>query len=246
MGALIPSRGSSASLTALRAELARLARTSAAPPPTPLPFGVGAIDAALPAGGLARAALHAIEAVDDGAAAGFATALLARFAGPARPVAWIGPLPDLYAPGLAALGLDPARLIIVAARGREAQWAFEEALRARVFAAVLAELETSAPIAGRRLQLAAEAGGTAALLLRRPGGRMVQAARTRWRIAAHPSAGDPGLGAPRWRVELLAARGGSDGAWTVEWRDGQWHEHAADRLALPAASGERSARAANG
>jgi protein ImuA len=73
--------------------------------------------------------------------------------------------------------------------------------------------------AHRRLQLAAERSGVTALLLRRwrTGAEAAverarpSAAVTRWRVAALPSAdipGLPGIGWPRWRVELLRCRGG--------------------------------------
>jgi hypothetical protein len=94
-----------------------------------------------------------------------------------RPVLWIAPrrkiYETLYAPGLAAFGFDPydraAGLILVRARTMtEILWAMEEGLREPGIGAVVAELPMgSVPdlTASRRLQLAAEAGGTMALLL---------------------------------------------------------------------------------
>src|SRR5216683_6794930 len=74
-----------------------------------LPFGVDAIDHALPGGGLALGAVHEIIGVggdeeDGAAAAGFAAGILARL-GPMSgrgPVLWCLRRPDLYGPGLMA------------------------------------------------------------------------------------------------------------------------------------------------
>ncbi len=80
------------------------------------PFGLPAVDAALPGGGLALGALHEIMGAgadeEDGAvAAGFAAALLARLTRlHGGMVLWCLQSDDLYAPGLAAYGLAPALL----------------------------------------------------------------------------------------------------------------------------------------
>src|SRR5215469_14130796 len=94
-------------------------------------------------------------------------------------VLWCLSRPDLYGPGLAAHGLDPARLVLVRApRDAEILWAMEEGLRSTGLAAVVGEVGTLAAVASRRLQLAAERSGITAFLLRRwrDGG---QAARER-------------------------------------------------------------------
>jgi hypothetical protein len=111
-------------------------------------------------------------------------------------VLWCLPRPDLYGPGLAILGLDPARLVLVRAR-RDAEilWAIEEGLRAAGVAAVVGELGMFPAVASRRLQLAAERSGVTAFVLRRwrDGARAARerdlpnASATRWRIAALPS-----------------------------------------------------------
>lgn len=179
------------------------------------------LDGHLPGGGLPRACLHAISG-GDGAATGFCAGLLARLAGSRGTVLWCRRDADLYGPGLAAFGLAAERLIVVRARRpADVLWAMEEALRSGVPAAVLGEAVAVEPIAARRLQLAAEAGGVTGLLLTGDGGMPLPAA-SRWRIAAAASAGDGGFLSvtPRWRVELLSCRGGRPGEWMMEWRDG--------------------------
>jgi protein ImuA len=224
-----------------------------------LPFGIAAIDRVLPGGGLARGTLHEILGVsgdeEDGAlAAAFAAGILGRLAAGESPaedgiVLWCLPRPDLYGPGLAAYGLDPARIVLVQApRDGEILWAMEEGLRTPGIAAVVGEVGTLAAVASRRLQLAAERSGITAFLLRRwrDGGRAARernlpnAAVTRWRIAAlpsHPPPGEPGVGRPRWQVELLRCRGGEPACWEAEEADATGHVSLASALAdRPAAA----------
>ena len=212
-----------------------------------LPFGVAAIDRVLPDGGLARGALHEILGAggdeEDGAlAAAFAAGILGRLAGDGT-VLWCLPRPDLYGHGLAAHGLDPAHIVLVRApRDSEILWAMEEGLRTPGIAAVVGEVGTLAAVASRRLQLAAERSGITAFLLRRwrDSGQAARernlpnAAVTRWRIAALPSQplrGEPGVGRPRWRAELLRCRSGEPACWEVEEADATGHVSLAAALA---------------
>lgn len=189
-----------------------------------LPFGRPGIDSALPWGGLPLAALHEIEnagiAGQDGAATAFLAAILARLA-PARPVLWCLRQPDLHAPGLALAGLAAKRLLFVRPPSeRDILWAMEEGLRSRALAAVVGEVDGLSTAASRRLQLAAETSGVTGFVLHRSAGTAVaSAAVTRWRVAALPSLpipGEPGIGTPRWRVELRRCRGGMPAAWEIE------------------------------
>jgi protein ImuA len=214
-----------------------------------LPFGIVGIDRSLPGGGLARGALHEIMGVgsdeEDGAlAAAFAAAILGRLAATADGmVLWCLLCPDLYGPGLAAHGLDPARIVLVRTpRDAEILWAMEEGLRSRGIFAVVGEVGALPAIASRRLQLAAERSGITAFLLRRwrDGGQAARervlpnAAVTRWRIATMPSRAlrnEPGVGCARWRVELLRCRGGEPACWEVEVADATGHVSLAAALA---------------
>jgi protein ImuA len=164
-----------------------------------VPFGIAAIDNALPGGGLARGALHEILGAggdeEDGAlAAAFAASIVAGLASAKDGIVlWCLARPDLYGPGLAAHRLDPARLVMVrAARDTEILWAMEEGLHTSGVTAVVGEIGTLSDVASRRLQLAAEHSGATAFVLRRwrNGGQAAReralpnAAATRWRVAA--------------------------------------------------------------
>ena len=189
-------------------------------------LGAPGIDAALPRGGLARAALHEVigGGSGDAPAQGFSAALAARLIEGRGPALWCLARGDLHGPGLGVFGLDPDRLIVVRAR-RDADvlWAMEEGLRSGAVGAVLGEARALDLTAGRRLQLAARAGGVTCLALR-PGDAAYApgAALTRWRVAAAPAPrgdGLPGPGFARWEVALLRCRGATPRHWLVEWND---------------------------
>jgi protein ImuA len=51
------------------------------------------------------------------------------------------------------------------------------------------------------------------------------ACAARWHISPLPSGavdGLPGLGLPRWHVELLKVRNGQPGKWVLEWDEGRF------------------------
>jgi protein ImuA len=206
-----------------------------------LALGLPGVDGALPGGGLARGGLHELAgASTNGAALGFAAALLGRLMADGGHAVWIGPRDELSGAGLAALGMAPERLIVVCARARAARlWALEEALRSQGLAAALAEVDRLSLTASRRLQLAAAASGVTALLLRPSDAATPSAAMTRWRIAA-AAGGRPASGAPHWRVTLVRCRGGRSGSWRIAWHGEGWHEVAAP-VAVAAEARDRSA-----
>ncbi len=222
-------------------------------------LGLPALDAVL-GGGLAGAALHEIRAAesrDEPAASGFALALVARLFAQkdaatgdtmkkpldqASDILWISEADSrreagvLYAPGLAALGLDPGRIVHVAAhRPDEALWAFEAGLACAGLAAVICQVrrpvmrESSKAFdlaATRRLSLKARESGVCGLLVRLAAPPEPSAAQTRW-CAVAASSGPAGLfsggiGRTAWRLRLEKNRGGRTGAFTVEWNP---HEH---------------------
>ena len=139
---------------------------------------------------------------------------------------------------------------MVRARPRAARlWALEEALRSPGLAAALAEVEQLSLTQSRRLQLAAEAKGVTALLLRPPRRRR-DAERCRHALADRSGAQRGGSRATAGvRPPALAdracvrCRGGRTGSWHVVWHEDGWHE-VPDSLALAAGPGDRPAAAA--
>lgn len=217
-----------------------------------LPFGVSDIDERLPGGGLALGALHEVAggangALDGAAAALFTAGILARTHGQ---ILWCLPRRDLFAPALAQAGLHPDRVIYAEAGSETAILAcFEEGLRHGGLAAVVAEVAKLAMTPSRRLQLAAESTGTIGIAVRR-WRRQTEAAdfgqptasMTRWRVTALPSSPlpVPGVGRPRWQVELIRARAGESADFEVEACDEE------GRIAIPAKLVHRPAPAIDG
>jgi protein ImuA len=206
--------------------------------PRALPFGLAALDAHLPQGGLTIGALHEIapQSPDDTPAAfGFLAALLAHFKPSARPVLLVAAaFADHGRPhghGLNCLGLDPARLILVeTANQKQALWAMEEALRSRAPAAVAGAIARLDLKSSQRLHLAAGEAGLPLLLLRPAQAQEASAAATRWRVGTAEAARDRfGLIArTRWNARLERCRNGRPGEWLVEF------DHAAYRFSLAA------------
>ena len=222
-----------AALEGLRRRIAALERGSArAIRARPVGFGLAAVDDALPPGGLEAGALHELLG-GEGAGVALTALLAARSAGL---VLWCRTSRNgsLYAPGLAAFGLAPDRLILARARSeQEALWAMEEGLRSGRLAVVVGEARKLDLTASRRLQLAAEAGGGLALLLRPPDAAGASAAKTRWRVAPAPGAAPHwrGVGQARWRLDLLRCRGANPRSWIVDWDDATHSLHLAAPLA---------------
>jgi protein ImuA len=171
----------------------------------------------------------AAEPADAAAAFAFALGRLAA-AKDARPVVlvttglWLRERGRPFARGLAGWGLGPERLIWVRAeREAEALWALEEALKSGAVAGGLASVEAPPFVATRRLDFAARAGGSTAVLLRAGPTGDLSAARRRWRIKAGPSAThgfDPAApGRVRLNAELVRRRDGPPGAWALEQDD---------------------------
>jgi protein ImuA len=222
------------------------------------PLGLPAVDRAL-GGGLATGCLHeVIGAAGDGAATGFVAALAAGVAAQVAnngrgAILWCLPRPDLYGPGLAAAGLDPARLILATVeRAADGLWAMEEGARCGALAAVVGEVDRLSLTAARRLQLASETGGVTAFLLRTgvPADGAAAVASTRWRVAAAPGGegigggSQPWLDGPCWQAELLRCRGGRPGTWTLSWQEGAWRHAAGDlAMAAPVCDGPAAAKA---
>ncbi len=245
-----------ARLAALREEVRTIESAGRVAGRSVLPLAIAEVDGRLAGGGLAIGALH--EAVpaspalgDDAAATLFLAALAARLSraegeaqeeGAKKTVLWALARRDLFAPGLASAGLTPERLLYAECRRDEEVLAvMEEGLRHGGLAAVVGEAGSLGLAAGRRLQLAAEEGGTTALMLRRwrrAGADPLappSAAVTRWRVGCAPSERMhvPTVGRARWQVALVRQRGGEPHDWILEAPDAE------ARLALPSRSADR-------
>ena len=97
-----------------------------------------------------------------------------------------------YGPGLRALGLDPARLVLVEPmRTADVLWALEEGLRSGAPGVVVGQVDDLALTPARRLALAAADARTPCLVLTHPAAPPAAATASRWRIGASPAAPHP-------------------------------------------------------
>jgi protein ImuA len=218
-------------LQKLRQVVAKLERRGVGQAVPVLPFSISELDERLPGGGLTCGLLHEMLPKthrERPAALGFVLALAASALctrrGHAVFVASRRSLPygNLYGHGLKELGLDTHRLILIEARkDRDVLWALEETLRAGAIPAVVAgAIESDLDLTvSRRLNLAAAIHGTPLFLARPADSVGANAAATRWRIAAAPSARDRfgAVSRLRWHASLERCRNGRPGEWLVEW-----------------------------
>jgi len=169
------------------------------------PSGFPELDASLPGGGWPVGAIA--ELMSDAIGIGelsLLVPLLSRLARAGRYIAWIAPPYLPYAPALAQRGLPLERMLLVRTRSlQESLWATEQALRCPAVGAVLGWPAYIVDKNVRRLQLAAEAGGSLGILYRPPeAARESSPAALRLRLHAAPD----GLA-----VEIQKSRGGRAG-----------------------------------
>jgi hypothetical protein len=177
--------------------------------------GLEALDRMFPQGGLAQGTL--IEWLSKGAGSGGATLALLlarRLQKSGGLLVVIDAERAFYPPGVQALGMPlDETMVIQTSTLWELYWAWEQVLRSTAVAAAVGWLDKLPDRVFRRLQLAAEAGGTAGFLLRPEDCRVEPSwAEARFLVEALPSEACGGSRFDRrLRVELLRCRGGGNG-----------------------------------
>jgi len=140
-------------------------------------------------------------------------------------VVWISSSQIIFPPALVSFGIDPSQLIFIHLK-KDLLWTIEEALKCEGLVAVVGEIASIDLTASRRLQLAAEQSRVTGFLLRNNPKQLFTTAFTcRWQIQplqSETSDGLPGIGFPRWQVELLKVRNGKPGSWQLEWVNGKF------------------------
>lgn len=215
-----------------------------------VPLGAATLDDTLPDHGLTLGTLHELLPARHGdfsSTVGFGFGLATRilrthpgFVLWAQPSHQVFRQGAVYPIGLTALGFDPDRLIQVSTpKSRDVLWALEEGLTNSALTAVIGILPENDNAydftASRRLVLRAAENGVTALLIRnQPAFEAATAAEMRWSVGAMPSVAHhrighpmPGLGTPRWQIEITKSKRGIPGRWPVEWD----HETLSFRLA---------------
>ena len=188
-------------------------------------IGLGEIEGAFPGGAFPKRAIHefiTVYAEHAAACDGFIAGLLALLMNDGAACVWISTSRRLFPSSLRTFNVEPERIIFMDVKSdKDVLWVMEEALKCEGLAAAVAEVGQLSQIASRRLQLAAEAGGVTGFILRKdPSKTTSSVASARWLIRPLPSNAEdglPGLGFPRWKVDLLKVRNGRPGSWMLEW-----------------------------
>ncbi len=197
----------------------------------PLDMSMGRICAAFPDHTFPLAAIHEFICSgqeDKTASIGFMAGLLSTLLKRSGTCIWIAPSQTIFPPALIAFGIDPSRIIFTTlTKEKEQLWVMEEALKCDCLSAVVGDIRNLDFTASRRLQLAVEESKVTGFLIRETNRVNTTACVSRWKISSAASTlpkGMPGLGFPRWKVDLLKIRSGKPGSWMLEWRNKKFHE----------------------
>ncbi|HLO82989.1 MAG TPA: hypothetical protein VK166_18630 [Chitinophagaceae bacterium] len=193
-------------------------------------LGLGLIEKSFPNQVFPLAAIHEFcckEQEDEAATGGFISGLLSNILVNGGTTLWISSSPIVFPPALQYFGLRPEHFIFISMqKEKDIQWAMEEALKCGGLTAVIGEIKELSFTASRRFQLAVENSNVTGFIIRRaPRQLNTTASVTRWQIRSLPSeTADelPGIGFPRWQVDLLKVRNGKPGSWQMEWIGGKF------------------------
>lgn len=193
-------------------------------------LGLGALESAFPNGVFPKSCVHEfVCASTEHAAASncLITGILSALMKDGGICVWIGRARRIFAPALAAFGVEPHRVIFVSLdKDSDTLWVMEEALKCPGLAAVVCELREVDFRQSQRFQRAVEHSRVTGFVLRNALTKLGSTAcAARWQVQPLPSAdlyGLPGPGFLRWQVDLLKVRNGQPGKWILEWQDGQF------------------------
>lgn len=190
-----------------------------------VPIGLGEIESAFPGRVFQQGAVHELISASAGDAActnGFIAVILGKLMHQGGTCLWVGARRDVFPPALTAFGVDPERVIFVdTTKAKMTLWALEEALKCEALTAVVGEITELSFNESRRLQLAVESSRVTGFVHRyRPRAENAVACVSRWKIRSLESeveGAKPGVGFPKWHVQLLKVRSGKLGDWKVRW-----------------------------
>ncbi len=208
-----------------------------------LDVGLGPIKDAFPDSTFPLGAVHEFlcsEKEDAASTNGFLAGLLSSLMGSNGATLWISSSRTIFPPALKGFGIDPDRFIFIDLQNeKDVIWAMDEALKCSALTTVVAEVREISFKESRRLQLAVEESQVTGFILRNNASKPnTTACVSRWKISPLPSVPIdpdyyregmdelPGIGFPKWRVELLRIRNGKPGTWDIQWMNGKFaHVH---------------------
>ena len=203
--------------------------------------GLGTIERSFPGGIFPTGTVHELIShteEDSAATNGFIAGLLGKLMLRRKSCVWISTKRTIFPPVLKLFGIEPSQVMFIdVARQSDALWAIEEALKCNALAAVIGEIREVNFTESRRLQLAVEKSKVTGFIHRtNPKSENTVACVTRWKIRQLSSvldAGMPGVGYPRWSVQLLKVRNGRPGTWHIEWSGGDFQHIAMHAISIP-------------
>ncbi|RYE18092.1 MAG: Error-prone repair protein ImuA [Sphingobacteriales bacterium] len=184
---------------------------------------LGPIVHAFPGASFPLDAVHEFVAKSEEEAAvsaAFISSVLAAMMQPHGTAIWISAGCNIFPQALLRMGVAPHQIIFVQLeKDKDILWTMEEALKCEGLAAVIANVKELSFTASRRLQLAVEQSQVTGFVLRQQARNIAATACvTRWQVTSLPSELPtqlPGVGYPRWRVNLQKVRNGRPGSWEV-------------------------------
>jgi protein ImuA len=197
---------------------------------TNVDVGLGPIKDAFPNGSFPTGAVHEFltsRSEDAAATCGFISGLLSTLMGKNGSVLWISSSGSIFPPALKSFGVQPDRFIFIdVQKEKDVLWATNEALKCGALTAVVAEVRDVSFTESRRLQLSVEESQVTGLVFRRNSQKInTTAFVSRWKIssvASEPVDDLPGIGFPKWDVELLRIRNGKPGRWELQWKNNRF------------------------
>lgn len=198
---------------------------------TNIEVGLKAIADVFPNNSFPVAAIHefmSTNAAGIAATSGFVTALTSHVMKKGGAAIWINSTGTVFPAALQYFGIQPdCVLFITISNYKDLLWTTEEALKCEGVTAVIAEISELSFNVSRRLQLAIERSHVSGFILRNnPKNIQPTTCAARWCITSLPSAMDdelPGVGFPRWNVEIQKVKNGKPGVWQIEWQGDQFN-----------------------
>jgi protein ImuA len=218
-------------LARLRMQLLEVQGFKPAPIASGNGFGLGPVEACFPGKVFPIGTIHEFLAQnpeDTAASEGFMAGLLAKLMENGSSCLWISRNRKLFPPSLETFGTDPQQIIFIDLYyTKEILWVMEEALKCEGLACVIAELSDIDFSLSRRLQLATEKSHVTGFLLRKEPkfSLSATACSARWQIRPAPTevtGGIPGVGNPRWEVNLIKVKNGEGGKFLIEWAENRF------------------------
>lgn len=191
---------------------------------------IGQLKHAFPGSAFPAYGIHefmACGAEDLAVTGGFISGLLAPLMYAGGITFWISAKQTVFPQALKSFGIEPDKIIFIyLKKDIDILWVMEEALKCKGLAAVIGEVQELNFTASRRLQLAVEQSQATGFIIKSNTQSLhTTACNTRWKISSLQSESAdnmPGVGLPRWNVQLIKVRNGQPGNWKIEFDKGKF------------------------